>query len=128
MTVLALGTSIHFYAQNGLGNKICLEPDEMDYFIRQDTLARTLLHDTTNMGIKGRIKDSIALEQRLNIKDLREQIGAQKMTINIKTQYYNDLYITYEKSQKRTRFFKNACAILGGIAILEGTLLVLLNK
>ncbi len=46
----------------------------MDYFIRQDTLARTLVHDTTNMGVKIRFKNDIISYQEANERDLRKDI------------------------------------------------------
>jgi hypothetical protein len=43
-------------------------------------------------------------------------------------EYYNDLYKTYNKSQKRLKFFKNTTVIFLSTTVLLGGLFVLVNK
>jgi len=61
-----------------LGNKICLFPEEMDFFLRRDLLATKLQSDSAEMSNKLEMKSIDIATLKANEYDLKQEYKNQK--------------------------------------------------
>lgn len=61
-----------------LGNKICLYPEEMDFFLRRDLLATKLQSDSAELSNKLELKSIDIATLKANEYDLKQEYKNQK--------------------------------------------------
>lgn len=105
-----------------LDTKICLLPSEIDYFISQDLTAKALIIDTTLMSVKIKRADSINVEIKSEVNDLKQNeidlklsLSKQKLVSDSYQKSYFDKCEKYDKKVKWNKIYKKI--IIGGIAL-----------
>lgn len=118
-----------------LENKICLSESEIDYFINQDLTAKSLIIDTTLMGIKIQKSDSAFKLSQKNENDLKSNEKDLKQVLkNMKTicsEYKSSLVKCNEKNEKKTKWnkiYKKTIVIMTVFIVAEATVIYLMVK
>ena len=117
------------------GNKICFTPSEVDYFINQDLIAKSLIIDTTLMGLKNRQCDSIndiseksIAYFRANEIDLKSLSRKKDIVIANYKMDIIKLNDKYDKQVKISKRLKNGLIVSVSAIILETGLIYLITK
>lgn len=131
MILLATLTSLNALSQKVLeSKKICLEPVEMDYFLKQDVRADHLAIDSIELSKKVAIKDSLILLLKYDKADLRQalkneaKIAAEYKNTAIRLNIDNTEVKTTNARRKKVIIWTIACnlakdVLIGGYIYLK---------
>jgi len=96
MSTACLGQSVS-------GDKICLFPEEMDYFLKQDLTAKKLIIDTTEYRFQIRQKNIDISLLKANEDDLKTQVKNQILiSVNLKNAL-SESNIKYNKANDKLK-------------------------
>jgi len=118
-----------------LENNICLTPNEIDYFLNQDLLAKNLLINDSLQELKINKQDSInklllsnQSELINNEKDLKTSLSNQKFTSDYYKYGFLQMKELYYKKEKWNKIWKKTILVTVVVIIVESSLIYLKIK
>lgn len=133
--ILGISMSIASLDAQVLENNICLTPNEIDYFLNQDLLAKNLLINDSLQELKINKQDSInklllsnQSELINNEKDLKTSLSNQKFTSDYYKYGFLQMKELYYKKEKWNKIWKKTILVTVVVIIVESSLIYLKIK
>jgi len=135
LMILGISMSIASLDAQVLENNICLTPNEIDYFLNQDLLAKNLLINDSLQELKINKQDSInklllsnQSELINNEKDLKTSLSNQKFTSDYYKYGFLQMKELYYKKEKWNKIWKKTILVTVVVIIVESSLIYLKIK
>ena len=128
LIILSVSIISTAFSQQSKDSLITITSKEADFFIQWRLKAKSLIVDTTIFGQELRAIEGIVRLKNGQITNDSLMFIQKDKAFDTYKEHYNDLYKTYNKSEKWKKRYKNICGILLGVVAIETTLFIIVNK
>ncbi len=125
---LVIGLSTVCLKSQTLENKICLTSSEIDYFLEQFVIARSLETDTFLLNVTIKRKDSLNRELKSNVLDLKSNEKDLKLSLKNQKSLYDNKCLDYDRKLKWNIIYKKIIIVSISAIIIESGFIYLILR